>query len=130
MRPEPQNGPFAARLERRHAARHAVEIEAYAFDDDSGRRLGRLVDMSPVGVRIRGTIPLPRRREFSLRLEFHDGDTRTEITVKALCHWARECRDAPVETFESGLSFESLSPRNRARLRRIIGRISRPRAAI
>ena len=127
MREERITGTFSGRLDRRHAARTAVEIEAYAYDDDAEQKLGRIIDLSPVGLKIRGLMPLPRRRVFALRLVcFRNGVVVPPITVKAICHWARECRDAPVEQYESGLSFESVSARVRARIRALIDLASKP----
>ncbi|MGY0217837.1 PilZ domain-containing protein [Endozoicomonadaceae bacterium StTr2] len=74
--------------ERRRDDRSPVTHTIHVFDQDSGQRLGKVVDLSPEGFMLLGDSPVPKDKQFSCRLE--SDALNDNLVISAECLWSRE----------------------------------------
>ncbi|MBD9485387.1 PilZ domain-containing protein [Pseudomonas sp. PDM14] len=80
--------------DRRQHSRHATELSMEVFDLHSGRRLGRVVDLSADGFMLFSETPLEADAVFECRLVLVDSvNGIDEIRLGADCLWSRPGAD-------------------------------------
>jgi c-di-GMP-binding flagellar brake protein YcgR len=94
--------------EKRKECRTIITDEVLVFDADYNEKLGKLVDISPKGLRIKGNNQIEINEELKLRLQLETHIFgKNVISLYARCLWFKQ--DEETDSFFSGFEFCQVS---------------------
>ena len=89
------------------------------FDNESGKLLGKLVDITTRGIKLVSRVPIAIDIDYSLRLTFPEGYFRTrDLSFEARSIWSSN--DVNPDFYDTGFEVINLDREGRKVIRRLI----------
>jgi hypothetical protein len=108
--------------ERRRTSRREFAYYMRVFDDRSQELIGHLADISPRGLQIDSSAPLPVNQAYMLRLELTaDISENAFIVFEAHSRWSRPSVTDPT-SYQTGFQMVSILPRADEVFQRIVAK--------
>ena len=96
--------------ERRKIERRNISFYLSIYDNATGKVIGHLVNISPIGLLLDAQAPITVDQKYDLHLEFmEDVEGRASLDITTICKW---CKNDPVQpfVFNAGFEIQALGP--------------------
>jgi hypothetical protein len=111
--------------ERRTVPRRSFSYHVRVMDDDTQKTIGHLVEMSPTGVQLETSVPLPLEKDFFLRMELTSDIANTAFIVfSARTKWCRTDKITP-NMYHCGFEIMEMLPEDKKIFQTMIERFGK-----